>query len=68
MARMRRNTPEENKYIELLIKEGEVLYGKSDKVSFKVLDYVNEKMIAAGRRFKVPCIPGPLVGYTPKNV
>ena len=66
--RMRKNTPAENKYIDILIKEGERMYGKSDKVGHLVQDYVQTRLETEGKRFKVPLVPGPLVGYKPKNV
>ena len=66
--KLRKNTPAENKYIEMLIKEGEDKYGKSDKVGHLVQDHVQTRLEAEGKRFKVPLIPGPLVGYKPKNV
>ena len=66
--KLRPNTVEESKYIDLLINEGERIYSKSDTDSYKVLDYVDTKLIAEGKRFKVPLVPGPLVGYKPKNV
>ena len=65
---IRKNTPAENKYIEMLIKEGENKYGKSDAQGHLVQDYVQTRLEAEGKRFKVPLIPGPLVGYKPKNV
>lgn len=66
--KLRPNTAEESKYVDLLIKEGERIYSKSENDSHKVLEYVNTKLIAEGKRFKVPLIPGELVGYKPKNV
>ena len=65
---IRKNTPAENKYIDMLIKEGESKYGESDAQAHLVQDYVHNKLVAERKRFKVPCIPGPLVGYKPKNV
>ena len=52
----------------MLIKEGEDKYGKSDAHGHLVQDYVQTRLEAEGKRFKVPLIPGPLVGYKPKNV
>ena len=66
--KLRPNTVEEDKYINLLIKEGERIYSKSDNDAHLVLDYVNTKLIGEGKRVKVPLVPGPLVGYKPKNV
>ena len=66
--KIRKNTPAENKYIDMLIKEGEKMYGTSDKFGHLVQDYVQTKLEAEGKRFKVPLVPGPLVGYKPKNV
>ena len=66
--KLRKNTPAENKYIDMLIKEGEKKYGTSDKVGHLVQDYVQTRLEAEGKRFKVPLIPGELVGYKPKNV
>lgn len=65
---IRKNTPSENKYIDMLIKEGERKYGKSDAHGHLVQDYVHNRLVAEGKRFKVPLIPGELVGYKPKNV
>ena len=66
--RMRKNTPAENKYIDMLIKEGERTYGKSDAQGHLVQYYVQTRLEAEGKRIKVPLVPGPLVGYKPKNV
>ena len=66
--KLRKNTTAENKYIEMLIKEGEDKYGKSDAHGHLVQDYVQTRLEAEGKRFKVPLVPGPLVGYKPKNV
>ena len=66
--KLRKNTTAENKYIEMLIKEGENKYGKSDAQGHLVQDYVQTRLEAEGKRFKVPLRPGPLVGYKPKNV
>ena len=65
---IRKNTPAENKYIDMLIKEGEDKYGESDAYGQSVQDYVHNKLVAEGKRFKVPLIPGELVGYKPKNI
>ena len=66
--RIRKNTLEENKYIDILIKEGERMYGKSDAHGHLVQDYVHTRLMSEGKRVKVPLVPGPLVGYKPKNV
>jgi hypothetical protein len=66
--KIRKNTPAENKYIDMLIKEGEKMYGKSDAQGHLVQDYVQTRLEAEGKRIKVPLVPGPLVGYKPKNV
>jgi len=65
---IRENTPAENKYIDMLIKEGESRYGKSDAQGHLVQDYVHNRLVAEGKRVKVPLVPGRLVGYKPKNV
>ena len=61
----RKNTTEENEYIQMLIKEGESIYGSSDAEGHLVLDYVQTRLEAEGKRIKVPLVPGPLVGYNP---
>ena len=66
--KIRQNTPAENKYIDMLIKEGERSHGKSDAQGHLVQEYVQTRLEAEGKRFKVPLVPGPLVGYKPKNV
>ena len=66
--KIRKNTPAENKYIDMLIKEGERRHGKSDAQGHLVQEYVQTRLEAEGKRFKVPLVPGPLVGYKPKNV
>ena len=43
---IRKNTPAENKYIEMLIKEGEDKYGKSDAHGHLVQDYVQTRLVA----------------------
>ena len=66
--KIRQNTPAENKYIDMLIKEAERRHGKSDAQGHLVKEYVQNRLEAEGKRFKVPLVPGPLVGYKPKNV
>ena len=61
--RISKNTPEDNEYIRILIKEGELMYGSSDAEGNLVLDYVQTRLEAEGKRIKVPLVPGPLVGY-----
>ena len=61
--RISKNTPEDNEYIRMLIKEGELMYGSSDAEGNLVLDYVQTRLEAEGKRIKVPLVPGPLVGY-----
>ena len=63
--RTSKNTPEDNEYIRILIKEGELMYGSSDAEGNLVLDYVQTRLEAEGKRIKVPLVPGPLVGYNP---
>ena len=63
--RISKNTPEDNEYIRMLIKEGELMYGSSDSEGNLVLDYVQTRLEAEGKRIKVPLVPGPLVGYNP---
>ena len=63
--RISKNTPEDNEYISMLIKEGELMYGSSDAEGNLVLDYVQTRLEAEGKRIKVPLVPGPLVGYNP---
>ena len=63
--RISKNTPEYNEYISMLIKEGELMYGSSDAEGNLVLDYVQTRLEAEGKRIKVPLVPGPLVGYNP---
>ena len=62
---IRKNTTEENEYIQMLIKEGERMYGSSDAEGHLALDYVQTRLEAEGKRIKVPLVPGPLVGYNP---
>ena len=41
------------------------MYGSSDAEGNLVLDYVQTRLEAEGKRIKVPLVPGPLVGYNP---
>ena len=41
------------------------MYGSSDAEGHLVLDYVQTRLEAEGKRIKVPLVPGPLVGYNP---
>tara|TARA_B100000945_G_scaffold131906_1_gene105318 strand:- start:44 stop:277 length:234 start_codon:yes stop_codon:yes gene_type:complete len=66
--RIRKNTPEDNEYIQMLIKEGERIYGSSDAEGHLVLDYVQTRLEAEGKRIKIPLVPGPLVGYKMVNI
>ena len=59
---IRKNTPEDNEYIQILINEGERIYGSSDAEGHLVLDYVQTRLEAEGKRIKVPLVPGTLAG------
>ena len=62
--RISKNTPEDNEYIRMLIKEGELMYGSSDAEGNLVLDYVQTRLEAEGKCIKVPLVPVPLLVIT----